>query len=162
MIDAKLLSSLLIIISCLNDQNKQQVNWAVTGSLGMVLNGMQMDIHDIDLQTDKKGAFEIEHRLMDYLVTPVFFKASEIIRSYFGVFSIMGVQVEVMGDMQHRLSDQTWQEPVCVEQFKKWINFADMCIPVMSLEHEYDAYRLMGRTNKAERIQQYLFQSKRY
>jgi hypothetical protein len=156
MIDQKLLSSLKFLYSRLNDPGKVALNWAVTGSLGMVLNGMEMTIHDIDLQTDKDGAFEIERRLLDYRVTPVFFKASDRIRSYFGIFEVKGVQVEVMGDMQHLQPDQVWQEPVKVEQFRKWITFENMLIPVMSLEHELDAYRLMGRHEKAERVREFL------
>ena len=37
--------------------------WALTGSLGMVLQGLPLEPHDIDLQTDPVGAYEIERRL---------------------------------------------------------------------------------------------------
>jgi hypothetical protein len=36
--------------------------WAVTGSLGMALQGMELAVHDIDLQTSREGAYEIERR----------------------------------------------------------------------------------------------------
>ena len=37
-----------------------QVPWVITGSLGMALQGMDIPVHDIDLQTDRSGAYEIE------------------------------------------------------------------------------------------------------
>lgn len=160
MIAQNLLNSLKIIHTRLIDPTEKALNWVVTGSLGMVLNGMEMDIHDIDLQTDQEGAFEIEHRLLGYRKSPVYFKVSERIRSYFGVFEIEGIQVEVMGDMQHLLLDQTWLEPVNLDQNRKWIEIERILVPVMSLEHEYEAYQLMGRIEKAERVRQFLMQSK--
>lgn len=135
---------------------RKPINWAVTGSLGMVLHGMEMDIHDIDLQTDKEGAYEIERRLVNTLVKLVHFRASERIRSYFGVFEINGIKIELMGDMQHQVADQKWDEPVRVETCRDWVDYADMHIPVISLEHEVKAYQLVGRTEKAEMIKNFL------
>ena len=40
--------------------NEVDVIWAVTGSLGFALQGMDIPINDIDLQTDKNGAYQIE------------------------------------------------------------------------------------------------------
>ena len=39
------------------------VAWAVTGSLGMALQGVPVTVHDIDIQTDEKGVYEIERQL---------------------------------------------------------------------------------------------------
>jgi len=38
----------------LKDSN---VNWVVTGSLGFALQGVPVEPHDIDIQTDKEGAY---------------------------------------------------------------------------------------------------------
>ena len=38
------------------------VNWVVTGSLGFALQGVPVQPNDIDIQTDKVGAYEIERR----------------------------------------------------------------------------------------------------
>ena len=39
--------------------------WVVTGNLGMALQGMRLEVHDIDLQTDEIGAYEIEKRFAE-------------------------------------------------------------------------------------------------
>jgi hypothetical protein len=156
MIDHKILNAFQKLYPELTDSDRKPIKWAVTGSLGMVLHGMQMEIHDIDLQTDKEGAYEIERRLVRYLAKLVHFKASERIRSYFGVFEIDGIKIEVMGDMQHILPGQKWDSPVDLSSCRDWVEYADMQIPVITLEHEVEAYQKMDRTEKAERIKNFL------
>lgn len=156
MIDPRILITFQKIYPELTNPGRKSINWAVTGSLGMVLHGMQMDIHDIDIQTDKEGAYEIERRLVRHLVKLVHFKASERIRSYYGAFEIDGIKIEVMGDMQHLMPDQTWDSPVSLESYRDWVDHADMHIPVMSLELEVEAYQKMGRGEKAEMIKNFL------
>lgn len=156
MIDPKILQAFQKVYSQLTDPARKPIQWAVTGSLGMVLHGMQMEIHDIDLQTDKEGAFEIERRMVNSLVKIVHFRASERIRSYFGVFEINNIKIEAMGDMQHLSTDQTWGKPVAIETCRDWVDLADMHIPVISLEHEVEAYQHYGRPEKAEKIKDFL------
>lgn len=132
------------------------IHWAVTGSLGMALQGMSLDVHDIDLQTDRDGAFEIEHILSRYVVNAVCFCESERIRSYLGMLEIDGIQVEIMGDIQKRLEDQTWEEPVKVDLHRQWVEVEGMQVPVLSLTYEYQAYLRMGRIEKAEMIKDWL------
>ncbi len=82
----------------------------------MALQGMDIEVHDIDIQTDCQGAFEIEREFPDHIVEPVHYSKSERIRSYFGKLEIDGVKVEIMGDVQKRLDEQTWEEVINVEQ----------------------------------------------
>ena len=41
--------------------NNCQNSWVVTGSLGMALQGVDIEVHDIDIQTNQHGAHEIEN-----------------------------------------------------------------------------------------------------
>lgn len=126
------------------------INWVVTGSAGMALQGVPFDVHDIDLQTDKDGAYEIERLLAEYAVTPVRYLDSARIRSYLGKFTVNDVQVEVMGAVQKRLDEDSWEDPVEVERFRRWAEMEGLRIPVLSLEYECQAYRKLGRIDKAE------------
>jgi hypothetical protein len=155
-IDPKILNAFQKVHNELTNLMKKPIHWAVTGSLGMALHGMQMEIHDIDIQTDKDGAFEIERRLVNYLLKIVHFRASAQIRSYYGLFEINGIKVEVMGDLQHLIADQKWGEPVCVEQNRDWVDYEGKHIPVMTLEHEIEAYTLYGRAEKVEKMKRFL------
>jgi hypothetical protein len=34
----------------------QPINWVITGSLGCALQGVKVEVHDIDIQTDRESA----------------------------------------------------------------------------------------------------------
>ncbi len=132
------------------------VEWAITGSLGMALQGVPVEVHDIDLQTDRRGAYEIERCLAEFVVQPVRFSESERIRSHLGRLEIDGVQVEIMGDIQKRLENGSWEEPVRVTDHRRWVEIAGMRVPVLSLEYEAQAYLRLGRCDKAEMLRAWL------
>ena len=132
------------------------VDWAVTGSLGMALQGMDLPVNDIDIQTDEDGAYEIERRLAEYVVVPVLYKASERMRSRLGKLSIEGLRVEVIGGVQKRSQDRVWEPTVDITAHRRWVEVEGMSIPVLSLEYEYEAYRMMGRLEKAELLKKWL------
>ena len=157
MIEDQHLNTLRKIYTRLEDN---KVNWVITGSLGMALQGMTVDVHDIDIQTDKDGAYEIERRFSEYIVKPVSYIISERIRSHLGELEIDGIKVEIMGDIQKRSEDQVWEDPVKVELYKCWIGINGIQIPVLSLEYEYQAYLKLGRIERAEMLRNWLQKSK--
>jgi hypothetical protein len=132
--------------------------WVVTGSCSMALQGMPLEVHDIDLQTTRKGAFDIEQALGGRILLPLAYKPSERICSYFGALEVEGVKVEIMGDMQKLLPDGTWEEPADIPSHRIWIPFEDRRAPVFPLEYERQAYRLMGRPHRAAQIEEWLKQ----
>ncbi|MHB0922846.1 MAG: nucleotidyltransferase domain-containing protein [Bellilinea sp.] len=134
----------------------EAVIWVVTGSVGMALQGMPLEVHDIDLQTDRDGAYIIERALVNFSVQPVRFVESERIQSLLGMLIIDGIKVEIMGGIQKRLENLEWEQPVQVETYRVWLDVNGMRVPVMSLEYEYQAYLKMGRTQKAEMIRDWL------
>jgi hypothetical protein len=158
MIELRYIESLRKICTRLSDH---QIIWAVTGSLGMALQGMDIEIHDMDIQTDQYGAYEIEACFSEYIVKAVQYSASERIRSHFGALEMDGVKIEIMGDIQKLLNDQNWEEPVKVELYRHWISFEGMQVPVLSLEYEHQAYLKLGRVEKAERIKNWLEENRR-
>ena len=130
--------------------------WVITGSFGMVLQGMDMKVHDIDLQTDRRGAYEIEMRFSEYVITPVRYRLSEWIRSHLGKLEIEGIKVEIMGAIQKRIDEHMWEEIVRVEDYRKWVEIEGMQIPVLSLEYEYQAYVKLGRVERGSQIRSWL------
>lgn len=132
------------------------VNWVITGSLGMALQGMDIEVHDIDIQTDRRGAYEIEGEFTEYVIEPVRYSQVERICSHFGKLEIGGVKIEIMGDVQKRITGQMWEEPVRVECYRRWIQIEGMQLPVLALEYEYQAYLKLCRKEKAEVIRRWL------
>ncbi len=131
------------------------VRWALTGSLGLALRGLPVFPHDIDIQSDADGAYAIERCLDAYVVKPVIFAAAAQIRSHFGKLMIDGMQVEIMGEVQHRLPDGAWSVPVDMDICES-VAFEDMRVPVLPLTYEQQAYRALGRAEKVALIAQHL------
>ncbi|MFP4646676.1 MAG: nucleotidyltransferase domain-containing protein [Candidatus Bipolaricaulota bacterium] len=132
------------------------VDWALTGSTSFALQGISMKVNDIDVQTDKYGAFEIERRFSEKVIREVKFSTSERIQSYFGALMIRGVEVEIMGDMQKKEQDGSWEDPIDVTDHRQFVQVEDIAIPVLDLEYEYRAALKLGRQDKACKIMRFL------
>lgn len=152
-IDASLLEPLRILTAALQDA---AVDWAITGSLGFALQGVPTAVHDIDIQTDRDGVYEIERRLAQYSQQAAALRTSELLRSYFGALKIEGIQVEIMGAMQKRAKDGGWGQPVQIAPIRRWVDYNGMHLPVLSLAHEYQAYLYLGRIEKARLLEKYI------
>jgi hypothetical protein len=126
--------------------------WVLTGSAGLRLQGVDIPVNDLDLQTDGKTIFRLEKQLSEFMKTPVHFWKSEHTLSYHGQAEINGLQVEFLGDMRHLRSDGTWEPPLNIESVLVWIHGHNLKIPALSLDHEASAYEKMGRIEKAELI----------
>ena len=139
-----------------NGLRRTEVIWAITGSLGFVLQGMDIEVDDIDLQTNASGAYEIENVFVENIVRNVRFSRSDTIASHWGELNIDGVKVEIMGALQKKFPDGTWESPVDVGRHRKFVRFEGMKLPVLSLAYEEQAYRILGRTEKADHIREWL------
>ncbi len=134
----------------------QSINWAITGSIGFRLQGVAVAVHDIDLQTDRAGAFAIQQLFAPAMTRAVAFATTDRIRSYLGAFEIEGITVEIMGDIQKKLPDGSWETPVNLQDHRVWVTFDDMQLPVLSLQYEYEAYLKLGRLEKAARLRHHI------
>lgn len=140
---------LLAVLGLIDDQLRgTPITWAVTGSCALVLQGLSVAVHDIDVRTTAKDAYALEARLHLYQKRPVSFASTATVQSHFGALEINGIHVEIIGDMQHRLSDGTWEAVVDMNRFKVWVALDDIELPVMSLPFLYEAYQLLGRADK--------------
>ncbi len=128
------------------------VTWVLTGSLSLALQGVDTEVHDIDVQTDQAGAREIELLFADYVVRPVVLKEDERVRSHLGALEIDGIEVEIIGDVQKRVPGGRWEPPPDLAGLATTVEVSGIRVPVLLLEYERDAYRKMGRPEKAEMI----------
>jgi len=132
------------------------IHWLVTGSLGAALQGVPFEVHDIDIQTDAAGAYEIERRFAECVTNKVAFSTYQNMRSHFGALAIDGIKVEIMGDIQLQRDDGTWEDPVDLNRYRVSVEVEGMPIPVVSLERESYAYSKLGRIEKAVLLGQWL------
>jgi hypothetical protein len=133
----------------------------VTGSLGFALQGFPITPNDIDLQTTGPGAYEMARVLGLKVTKPVFFKEGERIRSDFGQFLFDELEIEVMGDVNHCRADGTWGSPPNLTELLHWVQFEELRIPVLPLEYEIEAYKRMGRDERADSLRKWLVENGR-
>jgi hypothetical protein len=148
---------LLAVLRLIADQLQGvSINWAVTGSCSLALQGVPVAVHDIDLRTTSQDAYALEALFRLYQKRPVSFASTGTVQSHFGALEINSIQVEIIGDMQHRLADGTWEPIVDMNHFKVWVRLGDIELPVMSLPFLYEAYQLLGRADKVGVLKNWL------
>lgn len=130
--------------------------WALTGSASFALQGIAVPIHDIDVQTDAASAYRIAELFADVLVRPVVFSGTKRIQSHFGALVLGEITVELMGAVQKRLPDGHWEQPVDVRAHRRFVQLAELTLPVLDLAYEERAYRLLGRVEKADLLRRHL------
>jgi hypothetical protein len=130
--------------------------WAFTGSLGFWLHGMPVTPQDIDLQSTAEGAYQIEERLGGKRLRKVALCQAESIRSHFGALELEGVNVDIMGAVEKRRPDGSWEPPPDLEAVMEWATWQGRRLPILSLHYELEAYRLLGRTDRADEIAGFL------
>lgn len=130
--------------------------WAVTGSLGMRLQGVPFAVHDIDLQSDRLGVLAMAEILSEFVVEPPTLRESSILRSYFGALQVGTVRVELMGDLRKRADDGGWEPPTQVADHLCQVTWRGRIVPVLDLHYEEQAYRRLGRGEHADLLRQWL------
>lgn len=135
---------------------RSNIIWAITGSLGLFLQGIDVHVDDIDIQTNEKGAYDIEGLFPEFVTKPVSFSVGERIKSHFGTMIIDEIVVEIMGDIQKLNSDGSWETPIYLENLIDFIEMDGLNIPVLSLSYECKAYFKLGRNNMARTIKDWL------
>lgn len=133
-----------------------RADWAITASLGLALQGLPLQPHDIDLISDQAGVLAMQTCLADRIIQPVEFRGSETIRSTFGRCEIGGVVVELMGDLQTRAPGEEWTRPPDIRRHRRYCDYHGLRLPVLDAACEAGAYSRMGRLEKAALIDEWL------
>jgi len=129
----------------------QKIRWCLVGSASLVLQGVKIKPKDIDILTDKKGAFKINKLLKDYEINPVKFGNSELFESYLGEFEINGIKIEAMGNLKEKI-DNVWVSASKRLASQKIIKLNEMEIPVSSLREQIQSYEKLGRKKDCMKI----------
>jgi len=66
----------------------------LSGSTSLNMQGVDIEVHDIDIVTDKKGAFTLANRLKEYQVKEMAFSKTDKYKSYFGKYRIDDVDID--------------------------------------------------------------------
>ena len=134
--------------------------WVLGGSCSLALHGVPVEPHDLDIATDREGAYRIGEALREVAqeLRTVQWGEGERIRSHYGQYRLGDVQVDVIGAAELREADG-WtpaQPPAEWEVERVAVPGADLSVPAFTLQYELVAYRRLQREVKARLIQELL------
>jgi hypothetical protein len=150
MLNKKVISALKIIYERLK---KGKIIWKLVGSVNLALQGIKIRTKDIDILTDKKGAFKINKLFKEYEVGSVKLKWWKLkdkkILAYFGKLKIKGIEVEILANRKLGKEQKFLKREL---RSRKFIKFEGMKLPVAPLEEELKVYSQLGREKDLIRI----------
>lgn len=129
--------------------------YAFRGTASLVLQGIEMNVEDIDIVGDKEMALACNNLLAGYLIEEVTFKESEKFKSYFGKFAVKGIPVEIMGEWQIKDTKGRWSEPFNASE-RKMVIINGNEIYVTPVGEELTVFAKMGRWTAYQKIKKQL------
>ena len=159
----KIISALKIFYSLVeeyNQNNPEKIFWILSWSVGLAIQGVDLiPSEDIDIITNKIWTEKLDKLLSKYVVKKSEYSSTDKYRSFFWIYEIEWIQVEVMWEFQYRLSDWWWSKE---NQINKIMNkkYDWMNLPMLELEQELKEYENMWRIEKAEKIREKLNSSR--
>ncbi len=130
----------------------RDIEWALSGSGALALHGLAVNCGDLDLVTTTGGVEQIEHVFARELVTGSRLVTRDGLRGHLGRLRLENVEIELLGDIQNAMPDDTWTAPLPIEQHRVWIERDGRRYPVLSLDHLHGVYSTMGRVKTAQLI----------
>jgi len=138
---------------------KAGIDWVLAGSLSLALQGVDVEPEDIDVLTDREGAFKINSILKKYEEKKVEYVETDKLASFFGIFRIDDVEVEVMGDYKEREGDK-WVSLSHRLKSQKIVKIDGYRIPVSPLEDQLRSYKRSDRLKDYEKVRKILQKTK--
>jgi hypothetical protein len=138
--------------------------WALAGDVAEVISGVNVQADQIAIITNRKGCDEIAGKLARYQVEPPRIVDKELerdakvdskpykirIKSYACPFDVEGSRLNVHGDLQIKVGDWDWGDPLDVQP--DFIYVVGVKVPIVPLEMKSELYTGLGWTDRAMKI----------
>ena len=148
----KYLKVLKIIINKIGNKN---IVWALSGSISLALQGIEVTINDIDILTNEHGAKELDNLLKEYCVQKSEYSSTEICRSIYGKYEINNIAVEIMANYQYKLKTGEWSKLNNLNDIIMY-SYKGMRIRALTLKQRLQEYEDAGKENRALKIKEKL------
>jgi len=156
-----LLDATITIGNALNDCTN---TWALAGDVAEVISGVNVQADQIAIITNRKGCDEIAGKLARYQVEPPRIVEKELerdakvdlkpykirIKSYACPFDVEGSRLNVHGDLQIKVGDWDWGDPLDVQP--DFIYVVGIKVPIVPLKMKSELYAGLGWTDRAMKI----------
>ena len=131
--------------------------YAFRGTASLVLQGIDMNVDDIDVLCDQVAAEACNDMLQQFLSEEVAYQESPKFKSNFGKFKINDILVEVYGEWQIKDLKDVWSEPFNASKDEvNEIKLKGQKIRVTKPEVELSMFAKMGRWKAFHKIKKQL------
>jgi hypothetical protein len=133
-------------------RNNVTAKWAVGGDAGEQMMGVNVKADYLEILTTKEGCDEIWHAMAEYqklapaIVEKKLTKEADVDakmypvynKSYYAEFIVEGVKVEVHGDLQFKVGEWDWGDPLDFKADYTYIVGGKLPLVPLSLKSELD------------------------
>ena len=123
---------------------------ALTGSLALYIQGIDVDVKDIDILTTKEGVMKYYDKFREYSTIQTDLELDHV------ELVISGIEIDIIGDVQFHINKGNYLDMSILEEKIKIIEFKGLKIPVFELEEEFKVYQRLGREDKVKLIEEFL------
>jgi len=148
------------LIKVVKELKKRRINFAIVGSVALYLQGMDVNPHDIDIITNKKGIERIDKIFNKYKKEGICSEKEELKSSnyfcHFALFKINDVKIEILADTwaKNKITKKVHKSNL---KLKKFIKYKSVNIPVMPVEEELKAKEVvMWKPKRVNKIKRFL------
>ena len=138
--------------------------WAFAGDLGEILFGVNVHPDHIVILTNSAGCDEITQSLAAFKVQAPRVSERQVkrtaeidlkphpinIKSYSSNFNIQGLKLDVHGDLQIKVGDWDWGDPIDFEP--EYVYVVSVKVPAAPLELKKELYRGLGWYDRVSKI----------
>jgi len=138
--DNELKQILKIILDCL----KQNPVWRLEGGANLRVQGMDVNVSDLDIATDEQGINIFRESLKQY-ITKDFFNEKTNSITLTGSINNVELDINAYQDKELRMFEEI-----------HFIDWNDLKLPILPLKYAKRFYELINRKEKAELIEKYI------
>lgn len=164
-----LLDTTITLGEMLNDCSAK---WAIGGDVAEVISGVNVEPDHVTVLTTKDGCDEISRKLAKYQIEPpriverkldrnaeIDFKSHQVwIKSYNSQFDIQGSKLDVDGNLQIKVGDWDWGDPLEFEP--DYVHVVNVKIPIVPLKLKTELYSGLGWMDRAQKIHEAVIRSR--
>lgn len=133
--------------------------YAIRGTTSLVLQGIDMNVTDIDIVCNKETALACNDIFQKFLVDKIKYSESKQFKSYFGKIEYEGVQIEIMGNWMIN-SKGRWSEPFDGSKYTE-VEIEEIKVKVTTIDSELEMFTQMGRWTALQKIKRQLLPKQR-
>ncbi|HLD98019.1 MAG TPA: hypothetical protein VI815_01720 [Candidatus Nanoarchaeia archaeon] len=126
------------------EHERNKLNWHLNGSFNLLVQGIDLQVKDLDIETDEAGLQIFREKLKEFLLED---KYRSDIEAHSLIFDISGIQIEILAHDNPELA--------MINQ-SRHINLEEMNIPILPFEQAKRFYKMIGMDEKVKLIEEHL------